>query len=59
MRVVVVGSGKVGYYLTRTLIEHKHTVGLIEADEALSRRAANDLEIKVINGDGTHLDAGL
>jgi len=50
------GSGKVGYYLTRTLLEHKHTVELIEADEAISRRAANDLDITVINGDGTHLD---
>lgn len=50
------GSGKVGYYLTRTLIEHKHHVKLIESDEALCKKVATELDMPVIHGDGTHLD---
>ena len=30
MKVIVVGGGKVGYYLTKTLIEHNHYPTLIE-----------------------------
>lgn len=56
MRVIVMGSGKVGYYLTRTLIEHKHHVNLIESDEELCKKVATELDMPVIHGDGTHLD---
>ena len=34
MRVCIVGGGKVGYYLAKTLLEHGHTPVLIEDDPA-------------------------
>jgi trk system potassium uptake protein TrkA len=52
MYVIVVGGGKVGYYLTRTLLNEGHEVLLLEKDR---RRAANLLEQLgevVMAGDG-------
>lgn len=53
MRVIVVGAGKVGYYLAQTLMEHEHKPYVIEPDKELCRKVANNLDIPVINGDGT------
>ena len=38
MFVLVVGGGKVGYYLTKELIESGHEVVLMEKDRARARR---------------------
>lgn len=57
MKVIVVGGGKVGYYLTKTLIEHNHYPTLIEIKKGLCNYLANDLDIPVIFGDGTTLEA--
>ena len=32
MRVCIVGGGKVGYYLSKTLMEHGHEPVIIELD---------------------------
>ena len=56
MKVIVVGGGKVGYYLTKTLIEHNHSPVLIEIKKSLCHFLANDLDIPVICGDGTTLE---
>ncbi|MEA5012640.1 MAG: TrkA family potassium uptake protein [Angelakisella sp.] len=57
MKVLIVGAGKVGYYLSKTLMEHGHTPVLIETDRDLCRHAADELGIKVICGDGSTIDA--
>jgi len=57
MRVVVVGGGKVGFYLVRTLIEHGHHVSIIERDVQRCQVLAEEFPILVINGDGTDTDA--
>ncbi|MEX0973865.1 MAG: TrkA family potassium uptake protein [Bacillota bacterium] len=54
MKVVVVGGGKVGYYLAKTLIENRHQVSLIENVPEKAKRLAEELEILVICGDGTN-----
>ncbi|MFA9381742.1 MAG: TrkA family potassium uptake protein [Acetanaerobacterium sp.] len=53
MTVIVVGGGKVGYYLAKTLLEHGHEANIIELDRELCHRIANDLDIPVVCGDGT------
>ncbi len=54
MYVVVVGGGKVGYYLTKTLLGREHRVALVEKDEARVRRLAEELTgVLCIAGDGT------
>ena len=56
MKVVVVGGGKVGYYLTKTLLEHGHEPHLIEQSRLQSTHVADELDIPVICGDGTTID---
>lgn len=57
MKVVIVGAGKVGYYLAKTLMEHGHTPVLVESSREMCRQAADTLGIKVICGDGSTIDA--
>ena len=56
MKVIVMGAGKVGYYLTQTLLEHGHEPVVIETSKVFCHRAANDLGVKVIWGDGSTID---
>lgn len=57
MNVIVVGGGKVGYYLTKTLLEHGHAPHLIESSRYLCKQLANELDVPVFHGDGTTLEA--
>jgi trk system potassium uptake protein TrkA len=52
MYILIIGAGKVGYYLTKRLIAAKHVVGLVEKDKALCEQIAKELDCLVINGDG-------
>ena len=52
MYILIVGAGKVGYFLTKRLCQSKHTVSIIDQDKAVCEEIAKDLEILVINGDG-------
>ncbi len=56
MRVCIVGGGKVGFYLAKTLLEHDHEPIVIEKDEVSAENLANDLDIPVLVGDGTTLE---
>lgn len=56
MKVIVIGAGKVGYYLTKTLLEHGHNPVIIEADHELCRRISDELNIKSIHGDGSTIE---
>lgn len=56
MRAVIVGGGKVGYYLLKTLKEKKYDVSLIEKDVAICNKIAEELEADVIYGDGTDIE---
>lgn len=55
MKVLVVGGGKVGYYLTKTLLERDYTVSLIEKDPAIAQKLASELDIQVVCGDATEI----
>lgn len=63
MRAIVVGGGKVGYYLVKALKEKKHQVVLIEKDMEICEKIAEELEVDVICGDGSDVevlkDAGI
>ncbi len=56
MRVTIVGGGKVGYYLVKTLIEHGYEPTIIEIDKKTCSMIANELDIPVICGDGTSVE---
>lgn len=53
MYIVIVGGGKVGFYLAKELVEGHHTVSLVEKDRATCEEIAKELNnVLVINGDG-------
>lgn len=56
MDIIVIGGGKVGYYLTKTLLEHGHRPTLVETSKNLCHFLANDLDVPIICGDGTTIE---
>lgn len=53
MFVLIIGGGKVGESLARALSTTGYDVALVEKDESISRKIAEDLDkVLVINGDG-------
>ncbi len=52
MFIIIVGGGKVGFFLAKRLLKDKHTVSVVEKDKATCEQIAKDLDILVINGDG-------
>jgi trk system potassium uptake protein TrkA len=56
MRTIVVGGGKVGYYLVKALKEKKHRVVLIEKNAKICEKIAEELEVDVICGDGSDVE---
>jgi len=56
MNIVILGGGKIGFYLTKTLLPNGHRITIIEKDAEVCRKVANDLKIPVINGDGTRME---
>lgn len=56
MKSIIIGGGKVGYYLIKTLKKRGHHVVLIERDQATCERIAEDIDADIICGDGTDLD---
>jgi len=50
--IIVVGGGKVGYYLARQLVEDGHEVLVIEKDAAKCQQIGEELGDIVLRGDG-------
>ncbi len=56
MKVIVVGGGKVGYFLAQTLTEHGHEPHIVEKDKHLCAKIANELDYPVVCGDCTLIE---
>ncbi|MDD5560849.1 MAG: NAD-binding protein [Candidatus Omnitrophica bacterium] len=52
MYILIIGAGKVGYFLAKRLCQGKHTVSIVDKDRAICDEIAKELEALVINGDG-------
>ena len=52
MYIIVVGGGKVGYYLTKALLEQGHEVLVIEKDPGKCMALRDELGANVLEGDG-------
>ncbi len=52
MFLIIVGAGKVGYFLAKRLSRDKHTISVVERDKSICEAIAKELEILVIHGDG-------
>jgi K+ transport systems, NAD-binding component len=59
MYIIIVGGGKVGYYLAKTLAQLKYKIAVLETNRDLCMNIVNatsDLGVNVINGDGTNIN---
>ena len=56
MNIVVIGGGKVGYYLAKTLLSYNHKVSVIEVKRETCQKVADELNIPVFQGDATKID---
>ncbi len=56
MYIVIVGGGKVGYYLSKTLLSYKHKVMIIDLHKDLCAKIADELFIPILAGDATKID---
>ena len=52
MYIIIVGGGRLGYYLTRALIDEEHEVLVIEKDASFSQIINNELGSVSLHGDG-------
>jgi trk system potassium uptake protein TrkA len=52
MYIVIIGAGKVGFFLAKRLVNNKHTVSIIDKNKLICEETAKDIEALVINGDG-------
>jgi trk system potassium uptake protein TrkA len=52
MYIVIVGAGKVGYFLAKRLCQGKHGVSVVEKDKTTCDEIAKELDVMVIRGDG-------
>lgn len=59
MNIVIVGGGKVGYYLAKGFLNEGHHVQVIEPLKERCTMIANELDTPVVCGDGTTIEAML
>ncbi|MDD5128067.1 MAG: NAD-binding protein [Candidatus Omnitrophica bacterium] len=52
MYILIIGAGKVGYFLAKRLCQGKHTVSIVDKDRLICDEIAKELEALVVNGDG-------
>ncbi len=52
MYIIVVGGGRVGYYLTKALLSEGHEVLMIEKNATVSKTIADELGSVCLHGDG-------
>lgn len=52
MYIIVIGAGRVGYYLTRALLEEGHEVLLVEEDATICEAINDELGSVCVHGDG-------
>jgi trk system potassium uptake protein TrkA len=52
MYIVIVGAGKVGYFLAQRLVHDEHGVALVDNDKSVCEDVTRQLDILMICGDG-------
>lgn len=56
MNVIVIGAGKIGKYLTKSLREEGHDLVVVDIDEQRVDRIVEEQDVNGICGNGTHCD---
>lgn len=56
MRIIIIGGGKLGYYIAANMLDRDYEVKLIEKVKEKCRSLANELDVEVVYGDGTEIE---
>lgn len=56
MKIVVVGSGKLGYSVAKRLSKNGHEIVLIDKDQDLLKNVTDNMDVACVYGDGVKLD---
>ena len=56
MKVIVCGAGQVGYSIARYLAQEDNDVTVVDQSQQLTRKIADTLDIKTVNGFASHPD---
>lgn len=56
MKIVIIGGGKLGYYIAEAMLDKGYEVNLIEKDRKKCDQLAELLDAAVICGDGTEIE---
>lgn len=54
MRIIIIGDGKLAYFLGKKFVAEKHRVTMINAHPPADEKLSHQLKATVIVGDGTH-----
>lgn len=54
MRIILIGSGKLAYFLARKFVEEKHRLTIINVHSEEAQEFSHQIKATVIVGDGTH-----
>lgn len=54
MRIILIGGGKLTYFLSKKFVEEKHRVTIINPHPSEAQEFAHQIKATVILGDGTH-----
>lgn len=52
MYVIIIGAGKVGFFLAKRMLLGKHAVSVVDKDKAICEELAKQLDALAIHGDG-------
>ncbi|MBN2238145.1 MAG: TrkA family potassium uptake protein [Dehalococcoidales bacterium] len=52
MYIIIIGGGRVGYYLTKTLLDEGHEVLIVEKEAVMCETLRNEFGSIVVHGDG-------
>ena len=56
MRIVIIGAGRIGLNLAKSLVKENHEVYIIESNEDIARKVDEKLDAKVVFGSGADPD---
>lgn len=56
MKIIIVGAGRIGTNLAKSLADENNEIYLIERNEDVARKAMEKLDVKVITGNGSDPD---
>lgn len=56
MKIIIIGTGKVGFSLAEQLLNEKHAITIVDTQDSALRRATDALDIMSVKGNGVSTD---